>query len=136
MSLEAIEPFVSLGMAEAAAGPDEVALDVPLDGNRNDKGTLFGGSMYSAMLLAGWRLCGLQAARMGDSGDTYVKSSSVEFLRPILSDMRAVARLAGPPYRTPRGNLAFDVDIDALDAGNRLCGRARASFRMLGKKTR
>lgn len=131
MSLDAIEPFVTLRLREEAAGPGEVAIFVPLDGNRNDKGTLFGGSMYSAMLLAGWRLCGREAAESGLSGDIYVKESAVKFLRPILSDMKAVARLTVPPRKTGRGNMAYEVAIDAVDAEGELCGRATASYRLL-----
>lgn len=134
MSLDAIEPFVSLGMTETDATPEQVVLEIPLAGNRNDKGTLFGGSMFSAMLLAGWRLCLLNADRLGASGETYVKDSAVRFLRPIRSDMRAVARLVRPPYETNRGNLAFDVEVDAVDGAGNLCGRAEAGFRMLRSK--
>jgi len=134
MSLEAIEPFVTLGMTETDAGPEQVVVDVPLAGNRNDKGTLFGGSMYSAMLLAGWRLCMLAAERLGESGETYVKDSGVRFLRPIRSDMKAIARLVKPPYETARGNLAFDVEVDATDESGDLCGRAHATYRLLRKK--
>jgi thioesterase domain-containing protein len=135
MSLDAIEPFLTLGMKEADAGTEQVIVDIPLVGNRNDKGTLFGGSMYSAMLLAGWRLCTLKAQSMGQGGDIYVKDSDVRFLRPIRSDMKAVARLVKPPYETPRGNLAFDVEVDATDQSGDLCGRAQATFRLVSKKT-
>lgn len=131
MSLDAIEPFVSLGFSEEHGRPDEVSILVPLTGNRNDKGTLFGGSMFSGMLLAGWRLCGLHAGQTGGSGDIYVKDSAVRFLRPILSDMTAVARLAETPKTTRRGNVAYEVEIEAVDSGGRLCGRATASFRLL-----
>lgn len=133
MSLEAIEPFNILGLREIEAGADAVTISVPLSGNRNDKGTLFGGSMYAAMLLAGWRLCTLQAERASRSGDIFVKESEVKFLRPILSDMRAVARPDGPPAETPRGNTAFEVIMEAFDSEGRLCGRARASYRLLSK---
>ena len=131
MSLDAIEPYVTLGFREDHGDPDRVSIRVPLAGNRNDKGTLFGGSMYSGMLLAGWRLCGLHAADNGKSGDIYVKDSAVKFLRPILSDMTAVATLVEPPRTTGRGNVAYAIGIDALDAEGKLCGRATASFRLL-----
>ena len=131
MSLDAIEPYVTLGFREDHGDPDRVSIRVPLAGNRNDKGTLFGGSMYSGMLLAGWRLCGLHAADNGKSGDIYVKDSAVQFLRPILSDMTAVATLVEPPRTTGRGNVAYAIGIDALDAEGKLCGRATASFRLL-----
>lgn len=134
MSLESIEPFGTLGMTELESRPERVVISVPLSGNRNDKGTLFGGSMYSAMLLAGWHLSVLNAAKMNEAGDTYVKDSEVRFLRPILSDMQAVARLVSQPCETPRGNLAFEVEVDALDEAGDLCGRARATYRMVRKR--
>jgi thioesterase domain-containing protein len=133
MSLEAIEPFVTLRMSESDVGPERVVIDMPLAGNRNDKGTLFGGSMYSAMLLAGWRLSVVSGQEMGKAGDVYVKDSDVRFLRPIRSNMRAVARPIREPYETSRGNLAFDVEVDAIDEAGDLCGRARVTYRMLGK---
>jgi thioesterase domain-containing protein len=133
MSLQAIEPFVTLGLRETEAGVDKVVISVPLMGNRNDKGTLFGGSMYSAMLLAGWHLCGRQAEQAGQSGEIYVKDSAVQFLRPIRSDMEAIAELSEPPRMTRRGNLAYEVKIEAVDADGQLCGRATASYRLLPK---
>ena len=131
MSIDAIEPYRSLGMRETCAGPDRVAISVPLDGNRNDKGTLFGGSMYSAMVLAGWRLANLKAHQLGKSGDVYVKRSTIDFLRPIRSEMQAVATLKSPPADTPSGNLAFEVAITASDETGATCGRADASYRLL-----
>lgn len=131
MCLEDIEPFISLGMAESEVGPEQVVIDMPLAGNRNDKGTLFGGSMYSAMLLAGWRLSVASAQEMGKAGDVYVKDSEVRFLRPVRSNMKAVARSIRQPYETTRGNLAFDVEVDAIDEAGDLCGRARVNYRML-----
>ena len=118
-------------MHEADSGPDRVSISVPLAGNRNDKGTLFGGSMYSAMVLAGWRLSNLSAGELGRSGDVYVKNSSIEFLRPIRSDMQAIATLNSPPAETRSGNLAFEVVISALDDDGVTCGRAKASYRLL-----
>ena len=50
--LSQIEPYRSLAFSETAASPAEVVMTVPLAGNRNDKGSMFGGSIYSAMVLA------------------------------------------------------------------------------------
>ena len=69
----------------------------------------------------------------GKTGDIYVKDSSVQFLRPILSDMKATASLACPPGTTLRGNLAFEVEMTVLDSDGKLCGRGTASYRLLAK---
>ncbi len=35
---------------------DQVVVRIPLEGNSNDKGTLFAGAAYSALVIAGWML--------------------------------------------------------------------------------
>ena len=109
---------------------------MPLSGNRNDKGTAFGGSYYSAMVLAGWRLCEETATELGLSGDIFLKDSRVEFLRPGTSDARAVATHLQPPERTKHGNLAFDITAETLDEDGKRCARMQASFRLLATSGR
>jgi len=129
--LEQIEPYRSLGFDQTRATATEVVMTLPLAGNRNDKGTVFGGSLYSAMVLAAWRLCEEKASAMGKSGDIFVKDSTIEFLRPGLSNMSVQARLSSTPTTTRRGNIAFDAQVDALDDRNRVCATMTASFRLL-----
>ena len=132
--LEQIEPYNSLAFSESAASPDEVTMTLPLAGNRNDKGTVFGGSIYSAMVLAAWRLCEERAAAQGWGGDVFVKDSSISYLRPARSDMRVRATLDAPPAATQRGNIAFDASIEAVDADGKVCANMQASFRLLDEK--
>lgn len=132
--LEQIEPYTSLAFSETAASPEEVTMTLPLTGNRNDKGTVFGGSIYSAMVLAAWRLCEERSAAEGWQGDIFVKDSSTSFLRPACSDMRVRARLDAPPAATRRGNVAFDASVEARDTDGEVCASMRASFRLLDRE--
>jgi thioesterase domain-containing protein len=134
MDFEKIEPWHRLGFTMEEACARRVAIAVPLDGNRNDKGTMFGGSVYSAMVLAGWRLCGEQAAEAGLAGDIVVRDSSVTFLRPVTGGLTAVAVPRSPPKKTPRGNYAFDISVTASDAGGNKCAEFAGSYRLLGKR--
>ncbi len=129
--LEKVEPYRSLGFRETVATAERVEFEVPLAGNRNDKGTAFGGSLFSAMALAGWRLCEKTAASMGISGDIVVKHSRIDFVRPAQADVLAVATHRHPPSRTKHGNLAFDVSAETLDTDGRLCAAMYATFRLL-----
>ena len=56
-ALLSIEPYVSLGLEALEIGEECTRIAVPLAGNRNDKGTMFAGSIGAAMMLAGWRMC-------------------------------------------------------------------------------
>jgi len=129
--LDKVEPYGSLGFRETEASSERVAIEVPLAGNRNDKGTAFGGSLYSAMVLAGWRLCEQTAVAMGLTGDIVVKDSRIDFLRPADADMLAVAVHRQPPSRTKHGNIAFDVSAASSGADGRQCATMHATFRLL-----
>ena len=49
-----IAPARALGVTVAATEP--VTISAPLEGNLNDKGTGFAGSLFSVAALAGWAL--------------------------------------------------------------------------------
>lgn len=133
--LEEIEPYVSLGFESLEIGTGRVRLAVPLEGNRNDKGTMFGGSIAAAMMLAGWRLCVAWAEAEGlDTGGILVRDQSVRYLRPVTGRLVAEARLASPPAATRRGNLAFDVTVEAGDRDDGRCATMRAAFRLTGPR--
>ncbi len=132
--LARIEPYRSLAFSETSASPAEVVMAVPLAGNRNDKGSMFGGSIYSAMVLAAWRLCEECAAAEGRDGDIFVKDSSISFLRPVWSDVRVIATLIKAPAETRRGNVAFEATVDAIDDQGRRCASMQGSFRLVGPK--
>jgi thioesterase domain-containing protein len=134
MDFEKIEPWHRLGFTMEEASARRVAIAVPLDGNRNDKGTMFGGSVYCAMVLAGWRLCGEQAAEAGLAGDIVVRDSSVTFLRPVTGGLTAVAVPRSPPKKTPRGNYAFDISVTASDGSGKKCAEFTGGYRLLGKQ--
>ncbi|MGD8976455.1 MAG: YiiD C-terminal domain-containing protein [Gammaproteobacteria bacterium] len=132
--LEQIEPYRSLAFSETSATPAEVVMAVPLAGNRNDKGSMFGGSIYSAMVLSAWRLCEECATAEGRDGDIFVKDSSISFLRPVWSDVRVNATLIQPPAETRRGNIAFEATVDAVDEQGRRCASMQGSFRLVAPK--
>lgn len=92
-------PLVGNGMhIEVLSADDEcVKVKIPMEGNSNDKGTMFAGVSYSALVVAGWCLamnkayeCGFENpwAAITDARCTYKKAlredsiATAEFLEP------------------------------------------------------
>ena len=128
--LKRIEPYAVLGLRLEALAADEAVILLPLAGNRNDKGTCFAGSLYSALVLAGWCLTMKACADLGDGPwEAVVKGSQVSFLRPVASDCRAVARLDRTPEPKGEGRWKVAVTVAAFDAENRLCAEFHGDYR-------
>lgn len=72
-----------------------LVLRAPLAANVNDKGTAFGGSLYSLLVLAGWGLIRLKLKEESISGDIMIHESSVSYSQPITDDWEAHCRLPG-----------------------------------------
>lgn len=120
--LERIAPAQALGLTVEAADSTGVTIAAPFDCNANDKGTAFAGSLYSVAALAGWallmRLC---AARSLDA-EVMLQSASSEFLTPVRTAFRAVARepqadqlarLTQMLQRSGRGRAPVAVEVFA-----------------------
>ena len=75
-----------------AADADRVVLGAPLDPNANDKGTAFGGSLYSVAVLAGWALLSREMRARGRECQVVIQQSSVDYLQPVNADFEAEAR--------------------------------------------
>ena len=69
-----------------------LSLRAPLSVNRNDKGTAFGGSLYSTAVLAGWGLIYLMLKERGITADIMIHESHTQFLAPVRSDIVATCR--------------------------------------------
>ncbi|HEX6832352.1 MAG TPA: YiiD C-terminal domain-containing protein [Rudaea sp.] len=121
---------------------DLLALAAPLAPNVNDKGCAFGGSLASALTLAGWGLVALKLESIGSACDIYVQDSTIRYFAPIRTDFEAQAVLADGPAWEPflatlaaRGKARIDVrcrvaladDSDATTLGARFVAIRRAS---------
>lgn len=133
--LNRIEPFLSLGLRLESLSPDEAVIFLPLAGNRNDKGSCFAGSLYSALVLAGWCLTMKFCAEGGEEWEAVVKSSQVSFPRPATTDCRMVARLEGTPQPKGEGRWAVAVVVEAHDVHDRVCAVFRGEFRGFRRRT-
>ncbi|MDD2335812.1 MAG: thioesterase domain-containing protein [Geobacteraceae bacterium] len=115
-------------------------LGAPLEPNVNDKGTAFGGSLFSLMVLAGWGLVCLKLKEEGITGDIMIHESSINYSRPITADCQAhcslpeAAEYAGfiENLRSKgRARLALEVQIMVE---NKVAVRFRGSYAVVRKQ--
>lgn len=75
-----------MGFRVAFVSPGTVQIRVPLAANRNDKGSAFAGSIYSALVLAPWCLLTALLKEQGIRANVMVYRSEVQYLKPIHED--------------------------------------------------
>ena len=113
---------MQLGVAGWAG--HELRLSLPLAPNVNHTGSMFGGSLYSLCVLAGWGWLTLRLREAGiDDGHIVIKGGQIDYPLPVEGD--AVAICAAPAaedwqkfetlYRR-RGRARLYLDIRILAA--------------------
>ena len=107
----------------AQADGERLALVAPLAPNVNDKGCAFGGSLASALTLAGWALVVLRLRAAGMQCEVYVQDSQLKYVAPVWGDFRATARLAE--------GESWDVFFEALASRGK--GRLRVVAEVLAE---
>jgi len=112
----------AMGVRVVDAGPSPVVLEAPLGPNLNHRDTAFGGSVSTLAILAGWAHVHFRLRRDGRTVQTVIQRSSVEFLAPAASALRAMCRPADEAAwtrltraldRRGRGRVAVRVDVSA-----------------------
>ncbi len=96
-------PIVA-GMGICVASVDEncVTVRIPIDPNRNDKGTLFAGASYSGLVLAGWVLAMTRAKASGFANPwAAVVDAQVHYAQAIRETVVATATFAEDPHLVP-----------------------------------
>jgi len=76
------------------APPHTARVRAPLAPNRNDKGTAFAGSIFSALVLAPWSLLTALLKERGIEADVMVYRCDVKYLQPVRAGF--VAECAAP----------------------------------------
>ena len=104
---------------------------IPFEYNRNDKGSLFAGSIYAGAILAAYRAAERVYAARGLRGDLVAKTASVSYLRRIESDGRAEAAPQGEPLCKPNGNHTLSVIAAVSDAAGARCAELTAELVLL-----
>jgi hypothetical protein len=107
---------------------------IPLEYNRNDKGSLFAGSIYAGAVMAGYRYAEELFAAMKISGALVAKEARIRYFKQILSDGFAVASADSTPIQKPNGNYTLDVTIIVSDSEGRACAELNTEYVLLAPR--
>lgn len=81
----------AMGLRVLSWQDQALQLALPLSGNTNHTASMFGGSLYSAAVLAGWGWLLLRQQEAGlEDGHIVIQEGSIEYPLPVLADARAV----------------------------------------------
>jgi len=117
-----------------------LVLGAPLEPNVNDKGTAFGGSLFSLLVLAGWGLIHLKLKEEEIPGDIMIHESSITYSLPVTEPWEAHCRLPEAPeyahflemlHSKGRARLALEAQIMV---GTQVAVSFRGSYAVVGKQ--
>jgi thioesterase domain-containing protein len=109
-----------IGIVVERADDGGIVLAAPLAGNANDKGTAFGGSLFSVSVLTGWAWVArhLDAAHL--AADAVIQESTIRYLTPVHDILRTSLLPPAEPHvekfermlqRAGRGRIRLEVHI-------------------------
>ncbi|WP_320824252.1 YiiD C-terminal domain-containing protein [Reinekea sp.] len=131
MNLLAIEPLQHLGIELVHCTETEAVFSLPLVGNRNDKATVFAGSQYSVLVLAGWYLTSSWSSGQQLGSKVAIKDCHVQYPKAAVTDLRIVARFVSPPDQRPSGHWRALLVVEARDALGELVSQFTGDYRIL-----
>ncbi len=131
LNLDAIEPLQALGIQLLTATDTEVQFRVPAQGNFNDKGTVFAGSQYSGLVIAGWYLASHWAQSQQQGEKVAIKDCQVSYPAAAMSDLTVTARFIERPDRRPSGHWRAQIRVEARDETNQVTATLIGDYRIL-----
>lgn len=69
---------------------DGLVVTASIEGNTNDKQTVFAGSLATLVTLSGWAMTHLLLSQYGISADVMVTTSQTKYRKPVTADYSAV----------------------------------------------
>ncbi|MDD4911003.1 MAG: thioesterase domain-containing protein [Sideroxydans sp.] len=82
-----------MGIRVAAYDGRQLRLTAPLSANINDKGTAFGGSLYSVAVLCGWSMLHLKLREAGLPHNVVIQEANVRYLLPVEQNIEAECQI-------------------------------------------
>ncbi len=125
----------AMGLRLDALQADALRLHAPLAPNINDKGTAFGGSSASLMVIAGWSLLTLWLLRHGVQRDVVVFRADTRWQKPLTDALDVRARFVGAMDaalldRVRSGKRAVKVAMasEVLNAAGDVCASMAGDY--------
>ncbi len=111
----------AMGIRVATYDGALLCLTAPLTANINDKGTAFGGSLYSLAVLCGWSLLHLKLNEAGRPHNIVIQEATTRYVLPVDRDFAAECRIS-------------EESVAQLFASLNKNGRARVPLEILIKQ--
>jgi len=124
MKIEAIKKLALEERNDPGAPPAVLA---PLEGNTNDKGTMFAGSIFTTCILCGYRAAERAFAQAGVQGDTVAARANIKYRRPVSSDAVATIHSVSPVDASGM-QPALNVQVNLRDADDQTCAILTARY--------
>ncbi len=142
--LEQIPLTRAMGFERIDYDGRDLAFELSLEPNHNDKGTAFAGALSAAANLCGWGAITLllEAVTQANSKpyDVVIRDSRLEYMLPVTQDFRVQARLpesdqvdAFVERLKERGKARLDLTVEVVERG-KPCFRFSGSYVALEKK--
>jgi thioesterase domain-containing protein len=109
-----------IGIVVERADDGGIVLCAPLAPNANDKGTAFGGSLFSVAVLTGWAWVARYLAAANIAADAVIQESTIRYILPVQGEMRASLTPPGTSHiekfkkmlqRAGRSRIRLEVSI-------------------------
>lgn len=94
---EQIPITLAIGVHVVSADDARVEITCPLSVNHNHLGTAFGGSLAAVAILAGYAWIFRALITRGHDVHVVLKSTSIDYLKPVEEDLRAVCEAPPAP---------------------------------------
>jgi thioesterase domain-containing protein len=129
----------AMGLLVDEASPEMVRLVLPLEPNHNHQATAFGGSLYSAAVLAGWGLIWCALVDRGVDARAVIVGSAERFIAPVTADFTAEAALdpatLDKAFKLLKRRGLARVNVDSVVfCGLEACMAFQGTYGLVGKK--
>lgn len=118
----------------------DLAFELALESNHNDKGTAFAGALSAGANLCGWGAITLLLQSEDQAYDVVIRDSRLEYLLPVTRDFRLQARMPDAEQLQSfverlreRGKARCDLQVEVMEDGS-CCFRFSGSYVALRKK--
>jgi thioesterase domain-containing protein len=138
--LDQIPLTASMGFERIDYDGRDLAFQLSLKPNHNDKGTAFAGALSAAANLCGWGALTLLLDNEDRSYDVVIRDSRLEYMLPVTQDFLVQARFAEPEQidaflirLQERGKARCDLVVEVVERGKQ-CFKFSGSYVALEKK--
>ena len=123
---------IAFGFQVVDASAAQVLLHVPLSPNTNHKGTAFGGSLFSATTISAWGLVYNFVRSENITGDIVLKSSTMEFLKPVEADFDSICKDPGAAAWEKLKLMHSKKSVGKIELKSQIISRAKICAEFTG----